>query len=298
MHNKYPVLLGLIMIIVGFSLALNYGYYKITEANPEIKYGVSQPKVVSKTVKTVSKATTADVGPIPIASPQLPQITEYPQLSVGPVSIPILMYHEIGDGPNSLYVADQDFAAQMRYLYDNGYRVVNLAQANEMLLKQEVSSQTVALTFDDGYLSFYTKVWPLLKEYDFGATVFVITDFIGNYNYISWDHIYQMSNCGIEIGSHSQSHPSLPVLNDAGLSKQTSGSKAILEQRGLTIESFCYPSGQYTTAVVNQVINSGYKVAVTTKFGIANANDSHYLLPRVRINRGTDLKSFEALIKQ
>ena len=278
------------MIIVGASLALSYGHYKIIEANPGNKSVEIQPMVVSKT---------ADAGGrTPIVPSQPPQVTEYPQHSVGPVSIPILMYHEIGDGPNSLYVADQHFAEQMRYLYDNGYRVVSLAEANEMLLKQEVSSQTVALTFDDGYLSFYTKVWPLLKEYNFGATVFVITDFIGNYNYVSWDHIHEMSNCGIEIGSHSQSHPSLPVLNDVGLSKQISGSKEILEQNGLTIVSFCYPSGQYNTNAVNQVMKSGYKAAVTTKFGIASSNNSHYLLPRVRINRATNLKNFEKLIKQ
>lgn len=294
MYTKYPVLLRLIMIIVGASLALSYGHYKIIEANPGNK--VSE---IHKTVDTKPADTKPiNVAPVGNALVQPPQVVEKPQYSVGPVSIPILMYHQIGDGPNSLYLADKDFAEQMRYLYDNGYRVVSLAEANDMLLKQEVSSQTVALTFDDGYLTFYTKVWPLLKEYNFGATVFVITDFIGYYNYVNWDHIYEMSNGGIEIGSHSQSHPSLPVLSDAGLSKEILGSKETLEQRGLTVVSFCYPSGKYNTAAVNKVINSGYKAAVTTKYGIAGSNDSHYLLPRVRINRATNLESFEKLIKQ
>ncbi len=283
MFNKFRVLLKLITIIFVVSIFLSYSYFQNFQVSTDSKASHNTTTAIN---------TGANTGQMIKILPQVAQAAELPQTNAGPVSIPILMYHEIGDGPNSLYVTDQNFANQMLYLYNNGYQVVSLAQARKMLFEGAPSSKTVALTFDDGYLTFYTKVWPLLKTYNFNATVFVISDFIGYYNYVTWDQVKEMADSGIEIGCHSMSHPSLPTLDAAGLNLQISGSKAILEQNGLHIESFCYPSGQYNNNTVNQVINSGFKTAVTVKYGIASSKSSPYLLPRVRVARYTGLKSF------
>ena len=284
MFHKYLVLLKLIAIIFVASLFLNYCYIQGFQVSSDSKPSNNLATAINTT------ANTRQMNKIP---PQTAQASALPHSNPAPVSIPILMYHEIGDGPNSLYVADQDFAEQMQYLYNNGYQVVSLAQASKMLFEGQASSKVVALTFDDGYVSFYTKVWPLLKKLNFSATVFVITDFCGSYKYLSWEQIKEMDHCGIEIGCHTKSHPSLPTLDSAGLTQQIHESKLLLEQNGLQIESFCYPSGQYNNSTVNQVINSGFKTAVTTQYAIASSKSSPYLLPRVRVSRCTSLENFQ-----
>lgn len=288
MFNKYLLLLKLLAIIFVASLLLNYSYYRCFQVSADSKTNHNPPTAV---------VTKSDAGQPYKNPPQSAQLLELPQSPAAPAAIPILMYHEIGDGPNSLYVADQRFSEQMLYLYNHGYQVVSLTQAREMLFAGESCSKVVALTFDDGYRSFYAKVWPLLKIYNFSATVFVITDFIGQGNYLSWDQIKEMNHNGIDIGSHSLNHPSLPCLNTAGLIQQISASKDCLEINGINTKSFCYPSGQYNKSTVNQVVNSGYQSAVTTKYGIASSNDSPYLLPRLRVSRGTSLQSFQKSIE-
>ena len=54
-----------------------------------------------------------------------------------------------------------------------------------------------AITFDDGYKDNYQNAYPILKKYDFKATVFVISSFLGVYpNYLTWDQAREMDENG------------------------------------------------------------------------------------------------------
>lgn len=208
-------------------------------------------------------------------------------------SFPILMYHELGDGPNSLYVRESEFREQMKYLKDNNYRVVTLAEAERMLQNQESMDKVVALTFDDGYLSFYTVAWPILHEYDFHATVFVITYYAYLPGYLNWEQISTLEADWNEIGSHSVNHPSLSRVSKSQLQEEVAGSKQYTESYlHVPCESFCYPGGNYNNAVVQAVRDAGYKWAVTTKYGRASSKDDINLIPRIRIPRGMSLNAF------
>ncbi|MBC7106409.1 MAG: hypothetical protein H5T97_10745, partial [Firmicutes bacterium] len=70
------------------------------------------------------------------------------------VSVPVVMYHEIGDGPNANWLEEKRFAEQVRWLAENGYRAVTLSEAYEYVRgakKPPAGARPVALTFDDGY---------------------------------------------------------------------------------------------------------------------------------------------------
>ncbi len=289
-HYLYliPLLILFIFISYKFSLAdyvvskLNLGttiHNRRLPINDNIANSESQTFTANFIIPTISTATSAT----PV---------------VNALSIPILLYHEIGDGPSSLYVSVNNFREQMHYLQSNGYKVVNISEAREMLVSKQISPKTVILTFDDGYVSFYTKAWPILQEYGLTATIYVCSNFAGLYNYLTWDQMKIVQSGGVEIGSHSHTHTVLTTINSAALTKEIVGSKQILEKElGVTIKSFAYPTGAYNTNIPVLVKNAGYTSATTVNFRPATSHDDLYLLPRLRVFRNDSMSFFANSLK-
>src|SRR5579875_3987322 len=94
---------------------------------------------------------------------------------------PILMYHSLSDefGERHPYfetnTSPKIFAAHMRYLSENGYKIVKLSEAAGE--NQQSDERKVAITFDDGYRNFYTDGAPVLAKHGFRATMFVVSEF-------------------------------------------------------------------------------------------------------------------------
>ncbi len=140
--------------------------------------------------------------------------------------IPILTYHSIDTSGSVVSTAPEVFRRQMKSLSESGYNVVALNNLVEVLAnKQTYSPKTVALTFDDGFQNFYTTAFPILKEYGFQATVFLVTDYCGKYNdwgdnlpklprskLLSWQEIKELNKYGIEFGTHTRTHPDLTKI--------------------------------------------------------------------------------------
>lgn len=212
-------------------------------------------------------------------------------------SIGILMYHEIGAGPNNLYTIPDKFREQMDYLYNSGYHTVTMAEAAEMLAAKDIPAKTIVLTFDDGYASFINQAWPIMKDLGFTGTVFVCTSFVGKQNYLTWDQIKDLQAEGIEIGSHTRNHIDLKQATYQQQVKEILSSKQTLEQSlGVPCLSFCYPSGAHGDVTPTIVKDSGYSSAVTVAFGKASPADNIYLLPRIRISGLISLQQFAAYI--
>src|SRR4030042_4084283 len=111
------------------------------------------------------------------------------------IRIPILMYHSISDEPESSHpyfwinTSPKRFAGHMQFLHNNNYKVISLPDAVRIIKSATNHPITqspyppikyVVLTFDDGYRDFYTEAFPILKEYEFNATVFLATGFISD----------------------------------------------------------------------------------------------------------------------
>lgn len=216
---------------------------------------------------------------------------------VGP-RIPVLMYHEIGDGPNELYVSEKSFAAQLDLLKSHGYQSITLDQLYDALQgKGTLPAHPVVFSFDDGYASAYQTAFPLLKQHGFTGVFFIYTRGVGTADRVTWDELREMQAQGMEIESHTMSHLDLPSL--AGwpqrLRDETAGARAILQaQLGTSVEYFCYPAGRYNAAVIQAVKDAGYKAALTTKPGYADPSQSPYEWRRVRVNRSDSLATFAA----
>lgn len=209
--------------------------------------------------------------------------------------VPILMYHYIRNAENedqlgkNLSVSPANFDAQVKYLKDNNYeplKLADLADPERKMISKIIfeKKKPIVLTFDDGYKDAFTDALPVLKKYEFTGTFFIIKNYIGKDNYMTADDIAKMKKEGMEIGSHSLTHPDLAKMDSADANKQITDSKD-------DAQTFCYPAGKYTDETANLVKNAGYLAAVTTKFGIATEKSDLFKLRRVRIEN-VDVPTF------
>lgn len=214
------------------------------------------------------------------------------------------MYHNIAIPPHegslrSLYVTPRMFRFQMRYLKVAGFKVVTLNEILNFIDGEIADDKLIALTFDDGYQDFYENAYPVLREYGYPSTVFLVSDLIGKENLwdypergirkrlLDWDRIIETKNHSVVFGSHSKTHPFLSELSDAEIAHEVKGSKDAIEERlNMPVEFFCYPSGDYDERVVNAVKQAGFLGAVTTKRGLAHRGDDPFEIRRsfIRLN--------------
>src|SRR5215204_2663104 len=178
----------------------------------------------------------------------------------GKVRFPqVLMYHSISrpEGDHDpLCTPPERFEDQMLYLKRHHLRGVSMRELYLALNTGEARG-LVGVTFDDGYEDFLEAAVPTLEKLGFSATVFVIAGMLGSEN--TWDHgggprsqlklfgaegIREVSERGMEIGSHSVTHPRLSGLDSETLVREVEDSRRMLgEIVSAPIEGFSYPYG-------------------------------------------------------
>jgi len=99
---------------------------------------------------------------------------------------------------------------------------------------------------------------------------------------------------GMEVGSHTCSHPSLSMLNNREAENELLSSKMKLEEMtGRKIEAFAYPygmAGYYGKNAIRSVRAAGYKCAVNLIDGINTSNSDKFDLYRMGVARRFDFK--------
>jgi len=102
------------------------------------------------------------------------------------------------------------------------------------------------------------------------------------YSSVTWEQVKEMESGGIEIGSHTITHPILPNTTDEQLDQELRGSRARLEEvLAHPVTLFCYPNGSVDQRVVNAVAKAGYTCAVTTVPGHNDVQSDILQLRRV-----------------
>lgn len=214
--------------------------------------------------------------------------------------VPVLMYHEIGDGPNELYVSEKSFAAQMALLAQQGFHSVTVDQLYAAMMEgAPLPPKPVVITFDDGYASHYSRAFPVLKQHGFTGVFFVYIRAVGTANGMTWDQLREMQAQGMDIESHTVNHLDLAALsaNPSRLRQEVEASRSALQaELGTAVEYFCYPAGRYNSKVLAAVKAAGYRAALTTKPGWVTPEQSPFEWHRVRVNRSDTLTSFAAKV--
>lgn len=210
---------------------------------------------------------------------------------------PILMYHHIRQSgwQDRLSVPPANFKKQMDFLLKGKYQVISLEELiNFIKSKKPLPHNLVVITFDDGYEDNYIYGFPILKNNNFPATIFLVTDSIDHKGYLSWVQAQEMINTKISIGSHSKTHSWLTELNDKNtLKEEILESKKFLEFKlKQPVKFFCYPSGAVNSLVKQEVINSGYLGACATHPGPRYSKYDIYALRRIKISNSDNLLGF------
>lgn len=195
----------------------------------------------------------------------------------------VLMYHSVDRSGSLISVSPEQFRQQMEWLRAWGWKTLTLSEAFGP--SRPDWGRAVVLTFDDGFANFYTEVFPLLRQFGMTATVFLVTDFVGGRAewhardrdvvegivallpvtvgdraahldrlvrmarepMLSWSHIREMAEAGIEFGGHTASHPFLPHLPPARTEEEIRRNMAALaDALGTSPRFFAYPYGADT----------------------------------------------------
>lgn len=235
----------------------------------------------------------------------------------------VLMYHHIDPNPDPLSqntITPEQFEEHMEYLAACDLSPISISQLCCALDGEcDIPPGSVAITFDDGYESFYKYAYPVLKKLKLPATVFVITSSVGivppegEIPHFGWDEMLEMySSDLVEFGSHAyrahcyiqgnsggQTGPALTTRQyNASLGRIESDSEYIDRIKddlsmsqlllktvlGKPVTTLAFPYGAYNSEVIQAAENAGFRYLFTTKpGGISNGSNRAQLM---RINAG------------
>lgn len=211
--------------------------------------------------------------------------------------VPVLMYHSIAcEEGNPVRVPEEKFKEQMKYLKDNGYTTLTLSELYDYLMKDTpIPEKSLVLTFDDGYVDNYKSAYPILKEYGFKGTVFVITSLIDkDDSYLTSEQIKEMQENGMDIESHTVNHEHLKDLNYEEQLSTLKDSKEFLENiLNKEVRYIAYPYGEYNEDTLKAVKDAGYIMGFTTDGRWSDKTDGILTLDRVYISGFFELDVFK-----
>lgn len=219
-----------------------------------------------------------------------------------PKKLIFLMYHYVEINKNkadfkrdSLNTLPYIFEQQMLTLQKAGYKFIFPSEIKEFL-KDESNQKYVVVSFDDGYRTFYTYTYPIIKKHGIKSVNYIIYNFIGRENNMDAWMIEQLVKDGlVEIGSHTLNHLDLTSLNNDQLKAEIVDSKTLLEKRfNIKVSAFCYPYGYYNEKSFPFLNQAGYLTASTTKEGSLISENNLFEIKRIRpgILTGQNLLDF------
>lgn len=211
------------------------------------------------------------------------------------LNLPILTYHSIDESGSVISTAPGLFRRQMNYLRETNWNVISLSDLVCSLVdKIPTFPKTIVLTFDDGFQNFYTDAFPVLAQYKFKATVFLVTDYCDKYNdweanhytlprnkLLAWRQIKELNELGIEFGSHTRTHPDLRKMSSDQVKNELVESKSAIEDAlGREVTTFAYPFGKHD-AGVKQIVKEHFTAACSTNLGKVRPDSDLFSLNRL-----------------
>ena len=200
----------------------------------------------------------------------------------------ILTYHSLDPTGSVISIDPSLFRRHMAALAAAGVPVVPLPEVRRR-------PGSVALTFDDGFESFFEHAFPVLQEYRYPATVFVVAEYCGRLNQwpsqpaagiphlplMNWSQLREIVRGGISLGAHTLTHPRMTVLAGQQAEREIAGSRACIEDRtGVAVEAFAYPYGDSNPAI-RALAARHFGIACGTTLAYLDAGSDVFNLPRL-----------------
>lgn len=218
----------------------------------------------------------------------------------------VLCYH-IVEAPAAplMHIDRETFRQHLRYLEMTGYNVIPLRHLYEYVTgtRASIPKNAVVITIDDGWRSTYTEAFPELQKRKFPFTVFIYPNIIGKTaNALTWQQIREMADAGVDIQSHSLTHPYLTKRRHRAkgekayaewLAKELAESRRILEREtGRKVQFLAYPYGDYDDRVAEASEAAGYTAALTCNYGRVKKGSDPLRMNRFVIDDRMDFAAF------
>ena len=214
--------------------------------------------------------------------------------------VPVLYYHSVEPSEaNEVIISPDRLKKELQFIKDSGYTTLTMSEFNDYILNEKpIPEKSILITFDDGYMDNYTNAFPILKELDMKATIFVITSVLdsGSY-YLSSEQIKEMSDYGIDIESHTLTHSHLNQMTYEEQLKELKDSKEKIESiTGKKVLSVAYPYGDFNEDSIKAVKEAGYSFAFTTNLGYSDREDDPFKLDRIYVSSRYSMDTFNNVL--
>ncbi len=252
----------------------------------------------------------------------------------------VIAYHDVRDevagdfDPDQYAVSTGNLIEQFTWMRNNGFHPVGIDQILAAQQgRQPLPDKAVLLTFDDGLVSIYDRVYPLLQLFDYPAVVSIVTSWIGlegtieyaggrfgSADFLNWDQILEMQESGlVEVASHSHDlHKGIrgnPQGNSqpAAVTRRHDGSDyeaedayrrriaadlnlsvaIITEATGLAPRVMTWPYGAYNDTVATVAAERGMSISLNV--GQSSASRAHLIrLGRHLVTANPSLADFSS----
>jgi peptidoglycan/xylan/chitin deacetylase (PgdA/CDA1 family) len=226
-------------------------------------------------------------------------------------SATFLCYHSVArEGPRYLTITAELFERQLALLRRRGFVGGDLAALSGLAVGR-APAPSIYLTFDDGFRDNHETVMPLLREYGFGAFVFVMPPlldagapfewpemrddqarFPATMRSVTWSMLEEMKEAGFEVGSHTLSHPHLPQLGGEELRQELWESRLAIKERLGSCDTLAYPFGEWSEPVAAAAADCGYRFAFTLPTVSGQRHATSLSIPRVNVDYRDDERRF------
>ncbi|ELD0488035.1 polysaccharide deacetylase family protein [Escherichia coli] len=213
--------------------------------------------------------------------------------------VPVLMYHHVSCCPGLVTLSPKTFRSQMEWLAENNWKTLSSDEIELFFQGGKFPRKSVMLTFDDGYLDNWFQVYPVLKEFNLKAHIFLITGLIGSgpvrhfpereYSHrdceyqiatgkadnvmLRWSEVNDMLHSGlIEFHNHTHTHTrwdkkySLREEQCKHLQQDLlKGKKYLVEMTGQCSKHLCWPEGYYNKDYIQIAKELGFSYLYTTE---------------------------------
>lgn len=224
-----------------------------------------------------------------------------------------LIYHSVnGELSLELDLPPALLERQFGYLAQTG-QVIDYTTAFALLQEKVASlSKGFVLTFDDGYLDFYTRVYPLLQRWQLPATLFVTTGFVEEriaypmlshprlaVEPVTWEMLGEMQESGlVTLGAHTHTHPVLTNVSSMQIQEELAKPLALFQARlGLTPQHFCYPRAVWRPDIEQQVARYYQSAVIGGGYSATSQHFHPYRIPRLPIRRSDGWRYFRAKVE-
>lgn len=212
------------------------------------------------------------------------------------ITVPIIMYHQVKSkclGKD--VISPSEFENDLKYLTNNNYHTVTMNDLIEYVYNDgELPENPIIISFDDGYLSTYKYVFPLIKQYNVKIVLSIVgkstDDFTRvhdtniNYAHLTWDEINEMKQSGlVEIQNHSYNmhkicngrygcgqkyNESLLHYEEVLTEDVTTFQEKLQQMTDGVSNTFTYPYGKYNENSELIMKKLGFKATLSVQYGV------------------------------